>query len=156
MGVGGCCARIELRSGQRHVALARVFADLNLGKLRFCQRQRHMLAGRDHVELAWKQHDEPAGIVNPIGDASGIIAGPPVQIGPRRPHDRRPGILRDHQAGKAGNRFCAIKRQVGLDEERRPIFMQPVNGNGPPSVNGTPCAPTGSPSFDRPVTRKNT
>src|SRR6266404_1650400 len=25
-----------------------------------------------------------------------------------------------------------------------------------PGISGTPCAPTGSPSFDRPLTRKNT
>ena len=75
-----------------------MFPDLNFGKLRFRQRQWHMLAGRDHIELAWKQHDEPAGIANATGDASGVFAGAPVEIGARRSDDRRSRILRNHQA----------------------------------------------------------
>ena len=47
-----------------------------------------MLTGRDHIELAWKQHDEPAGISNAIGDAAGVFAGTPVEIGARRSDDR--------------------------------------------------------------------
>jgi hypothetical protein len=59
-----------------------------------------MLARRDHVELAWKQHHEPARIMNAIGDASGLLAGTPVEIGARGPDDRRSCILRNHQAVK--------------------------------------------------------
>jgi hypothetical protein len=38
--------------------------------------------------------------VNAIGNASGIITGAPVEIGARRPDDRRSRILRNHQAVK--------------------------------------------------------
>jgi hypothetical protein len=42
-----------------------------------------MPAGLDHVELAWKQHHEPTPMVKATGDATGVIAGPPVEIGAR-------------------------------------------------------------------------
>ena len=57
-----------------------------------------MPAGLDHVELAWKQHHEPTPMANATGDATGVIASPPVEIGARRSNDRRSRILRNHQA----------------------------------------------------------
>jgi hypothetical protein len=96
----GCNSGIDLGFGQIPIALAVVFPDLNFGKLRFRQRQRHMFPGRNHIELAWKQHDEPAGITNAIGDASGVFASAPVEIGARWSDDRRSRILRNHQAAE--------------------------------------------------------
>src|SRR5215475_2892748 len=89
-----------------------------------------MAAGLEQVELAWKQHHEPTPMANARGDATGVIAGPPVEIGARRSYDRRSRILRDHQAVERRNKFCAFDRQIGFDEEGRPVFMPPVDGNG--------------------------
>jgi hypothetical protein len=54
----------------------------------FGHRQRHVPAGLGHVEFARKQHHEPTGMANAIGDPSGAVAGPPVEIGARRSDDR--------------------------------------------------------------------
>jgi hypothetical protein len=113
------------------VPISVAFLELNFGKLRFRQRQRHMIAGRDHIELTWNEHNESAGMVNATSDASGVIPGTPVEIGTRRSDDRRSRILRNHQASERRNRLCALNRQIGFDEERRPVIMQPVDGNGP-------------------------
>ena len=62
--------------------------------------QRHMFARLDHIELSWKQHHESTRMANATGDPSGLIAGPPVEIGARRSNDRRARILRNHQAAE--------------------------------------------------------
>ena len=78
-----------------------VFAHLNeLEDLWFGRRQRHMPAGLGHIDLAWKQHHESTRMANAIGDPTGIVARPPVQIRTRRSDDRRSRILRNHQAPK--------------------------------------------------------
>src|SRR2546421_5092436 len=80
------------------VLLARRFdlalLDLDLGDVRLRYWQRHVLARLDHVELARKQHDEAARVADAAGDPGGIIASPPIKVGPRRPDDRRAGVLR--------------------------------------------------------------
>src|SRR5262245_21957993 len=76
-----------------------VFVDLHeLEDLWLGHRQRHMSAGLGHADLAWKQHHEATRMVNAIGDPTGIIAGPPIEIGARRSDDRRSRILRNHEA----------------------------------------------------------
>jgi len=76
-----------------------VFADLReLEDLWFGHRQRHMAAGRDHVEFARNQHRKATRMANAAGDATGIIAGTPVEIGARRSDDGRSRILRNHEA----------------------------------------------------------
>ena len=87
-------------AGKLHAALAGMFRDFDLGDLRFRHRQRHLAVGRDHVELARKQHHEAAGMANATGDATGVVASTPVEIGARRSDDRRSRILRDHQAAE--------------------------------------------------------
>ena len=59
-----------------------------------------MFARRDHIELAWQQHHEPARMANATGDPSGVIASTQIQIGARRSDDRRSRILRNHQAAE--------------------------------------------------------
>jgi len=44
---------------------------------------------------------------------------------------RRSRILHNHQAVKGCGTLCTFDRQIGFDEERCSIFMQPVDGNGP-------------------------
>ena len=76
-----------------------VFADLReLEDLWSGHRQRHMAAGRDHVEFARNQHRKATRMANAAGDATGIIAGTPVEIGARRSGDGRSRILRNHEA----------------------------------------------------------
>jgi hypothetical protein len=78
-----------------------VLADLReLEGLWFGRRQRHMPAGLGHIDHAWKQHHESTRMANAIRDATGFIAGAPVQIGARRSDDRRSRILRNHEATK--------------------------------------------------------
>jgi len=60
-------------------------------------RQRHMPASLGHIDLARKQHYEPTRMANAVGDATGIIAGAPIEIGARRSDDRRSRILRNHE-----------------------------------------------------------
>src|SRR5262249_20927898 len=75
-----------------------MFADLReLEGLWFGRRQRHMPACLGHIDLARKQHDESTRMANSIGDATGIIAGTPIEIGARRSDDRRSRILRNHE-----------------------------------------------------------
>jgi hypothetical protein len=77
-----------LVGGRIHFTLV-VFVDLNeFEDLWFGHRQRHMSAGLGHVEFARKQHHEPTGMANAIGDPCGVVAGPPVEIGARRSDDR--------------------------------------------------------------------
>ncbi len=83
------------------LAFAVRFVDFDLGDLRFRHRQRHVLAGRDHVEFARNEHREATGMANAAGDASGVIAGSPVEVGARRSHDRRSRVLRNHQPAEA-------------------------------------------------------
>ena len=90
-------------------------------------RQRHVLAGFDHVELARQQHDELPLLADAARDAAGAVAGAPIEIGARRPEDRGAGVLRDHQPAKLGHRLVAVDRQVGLDEERRAVDMHAVD-----------------------------
>src|SRR6478609_4359072 len=60
-----------LVGGRIHFTLV-VFVDLNeFEDLWFGHRQRHMSAGLGHVEFARKQHHEPTGMANAIGDPSG-------------------------------------------------------------------------------------
>jgi hypothetical protein len=59
-----------------------------------------MSAGLDHVEFARKKHHELTSMANATGDATCLIAGAPIDIGARRPDNRRSRILRDHQAVK--------------------------------------------------------
>src|SRR6476660_408815 len=92
--------RMNLCFSRFGVPLSVAFLELNFGKLRFRQRQRHMIAGRDHIELARNEHNESAGMVNATSDASGVIPGPPVEISTRRSDDRRSRILRNHQASE--------------------------------------------------------
>src|SRR5262249_51202043 len=109
-----------------------VFADLReLEGLWFGRRQRHMPAGLGHIDLARKQHHEPTRMANAVGDATGIIAGPPIEIGARRSDDRRSRILRNHEATEGRDRLHILGRQIGLYEERRPVCVQLVDGNGP-------------------------
>src|SRR5262245_6163174 len=103
--------------------------DFDFGGLWLWHRQWHMPAGRDHVELAWKQHHETTRMANAASDASRVIAGTPVEIGARRSHDRRSSILCNHQAAEGGDGLRALNRQSSFDEERRPVCMQPVDGN---------------------------
>src|SRR6516165_8684064 len=112
------------------VVPAVVFPDLNFGELRFWQWQRHTLAGLDHIQFAWQQHHEPGWMANATGNAAGVIAGTPVDVGARRPDDRRSRILRYHQPLE-GRTTCALDRQIGFDEERGPVLMQRVHGDGP-------------------------
>jgi len=115
-------------------------------------------AGRDHVELAWKQHHEPAGIVNAIGNASGIITGAPVEISARparRSQIPYPAQSLGGERVKQG--FVLSIAKLASMKNGVSIIMQAGQQQWDrPGVNGTPCAPTGSPSFDSPVTRKNT
>ena len=69
-------------------------------------------------------------MANAAGDATGIVAGAPVEIGARRSDDRRTGILRDHQAAERRRRLRALDRQIGFDEKRRAVFVHAVDGNG--------------------------
>jgi hypothetical protein len=69
-------------------------------------------------------------MANAPGNVAGVIAGTPVEIGARWPNDRGSRILRNHQALEGRSMFCALDRQIGLDEERGPVVMQPVNGDG--------------------------
>ena len=69
-------------------------------------------------------------MANAAGDATGLVAGAPVEIGARRSDDRRSRILRDHQAVEGRGELAALDRQIGFDEERRAVFMHPVDGNG--------------------------
>jgi hypothetical protein len=62
-----------------------LFPDLGVGNLRLRDRQRHVAAGLDHVELARKQHDEAAGMADATGDAGSIVAGAPIEVRARRP-----------------------------------------------------------------------
>ena len=79
-----------------------VFVGLHeLEDLWFGRRQRQMSAGLGHVDLAWKQHHEATRMADAIGDAAGVIARPPIEIGARRSDDRRSRILRNHEAAKA-------------------------------------------------------
>jgi hypothetical protein len=61
---------------------------------------------------------------------SGIIASAPVKVGPRGSNNRETCILRDHEAAERRNMLCRLDRQISFDEEWRPIFMQPIDGNG--------------------------
>jgi hypothetical protein len=72
-----------------------------------------------------------AGMPNATRDATGVIPGTPVEIGTRRSDDRRSRILRNHEASEGGNRLFALDRQISFDEERHPVIMLRVNGNGP-------------------------
>ena len=89
-----------------------------------------MLVDRDHIEFARKEHSESAGMPNATRNATSFIPGTPVEIGTRRSDDRRSRILRNHEASE-GNRLFALDRQIGFDEERCPVIMLRVDGNGP-------------------------
>jgi len=129
--IGGRRSRIGIRFGQIRVAFTILFSDRNGGKARFWERQWHVLAGRDHIKLTWKQHHEPARIVNAAGGASGGVAGAPVEIGARRSDDRRSRILCNHHAMERRNTVFVLNRQVGFNVERRPVIVQPINRNRP-------------------------
>ena len=111
-------------------SLRREDSPCQLGAVHTWHRQRHLAAGRDHVELARKQHHEATRMANATGDATGLIAGAPVEIGARRSDDRRSRILRNHQAAEGRGRLHALDRQIGFDEERRAVFVHPVDGDG--------------------------
>ena len=65
------------------------------------------------------------------GNAAGLIARPEINVGARRADNRRAGVLPDHQAAERRLRRRAFDRQVGLDEERRPIGVQrPIDRDG--------------------------
>src|SRR5262249_56369634 len=69
-------------------------------------------------------------MANAAGDAAGLVASAPVEIGARRSDDRRSRILRDHQAVEGRGGLAALDRQIGFDEERGAVFVPPVDGNG--------------------------
>src|SRR5919198_691206 len=71
---------LDLAGGLR-AAFAILFLDFRAGDLRFWYRQRHVLAGRDHVEFARKQHREATRVANAPGDAAGLLAGTQVEVG---------------------------------------------------------------------------
>jgi hypothetical protein len=52
-----------------------LFRDVELGNLRFRQRQRRLAGGRGDVERARQQHHEAAEMANAAGDATGLLAG---------------------------------------------------------------------------------
>jgi hypothetical protein len=47
-------------------------------------KQSRLAAGCSDIELARKQHHEEGGMANAAGDATGLVAGAPVEIGARR------------------------------------------------------------------------
>src|SRR4029077_15142791 len=75
---------------------------------------------------------EAAAMLEAAGDAPGFVAGAEIEIGARRPHDGRAGILRDGQAADRRHWLGILDRQVALDEERRAVFMHAVDGDGAP------------------------
>src|SRR5262249_23622221 len=112
------------------VLLAHFLADVERGDLRFRHRQRRLAAGCGDIELARNEHHEAAEMANAPGDATGLVAGAPIEIGARRSDDRRSRILRDHQALEGRGGLTALDRQIGFDEERRAVLVHPVDGNG--------------------------
>ena len=61
------------------------------------------------------------------------IPGAPKDVGAGWPHDRRAGVLGDHQPVKVDPALLVGKRQVGLNKKRRTVHMQrAIDGNRPP------------------------
>jgi len=71
-------------------------------------------------------------MMDPARELACLIAGAEVDIGARRTHNGRAGILSDHQPSKAGTPLRVGERQMSLDEERGALHMQrAVDGNRP-------------------------
>jgi hypothetical protein len=104
--VSGPHSLIDLRSIR--IAIAIVLSHSNFGRVRLRHRQRHVLTRRDHIELPWKQHHEPAAIANAPSNARSVIPGAPVQIGACRSNYGGSRILGDHQAAEKRSRVCAL------------------------------------------------
>src|SRR4051812_16240854 len=101
-----------------------------LGDHWFWQRQRHLFAGFDHVELTRQQHHEAPLVTDAASDAAGLVSGAPIKIRARGPENGGAGILRHHQAAKFCGWSCALDRQVRLDGKRRSPKRPPFHRNG--------------------------
>src|SRR5207245_7390905 len=109
------------------LGLALLLLDFGLGDIRVCHRQRHVLAGLDHVELARKQHDEASGMADATGDPRGIIAGPPIEVGARWPDDGRAGVLRAHLQAERRVGLRTLDRQARIAEEWRAVHVDLID-----------------------------
>jgi hypothetical protein len=57
-------------------------------------------------------------------DLAGSLSGAKIEVGPGRADNRRPGILRDHEASERRLAESARLRHIGFDKEWRPVAMQ--------------------------------
>ena len=90
-------------------------------RLRPCRRQRRFLGAERRVDRARHQHEEAARVLEPPGDGAGVDAGAEINVGARRADDGGAGVLRQHHAAERRHRGFILKRQLGLDPERRAI-----------------------------------
>src|SRR4029077_14847664 len=81
---------------------------------RLCWRKGHLRSRCYGVELAWHQHREFTRVTEPPRDLARRAAGSPINVGARRTHDGRAGVLSDHQTIKAGGPLLTIERQARL------------------------------------------
>src|SRR5262245_30976108 len=69
-------------------------------------------------------------MANAPSNASGIIAGTPVEISAGRPDDGGARILSDHQAVERRTPVCAVERQTRFYEKWRAVIMYAVDRDG--------------------------
>src|SRR5437660_1779047 len=91
-----------------------MFLDFDLENLRFGHRQRHIPGGGNHVELAWKQHHEPARMPNTTGDATDRGIG--VTVVRIVVDAQRRAVLEDY-----------ARRAFNLDREDVEWILEPAN-----------------------------
>src|SRR5262252_1514538 len=84
----------------------------------------------DRVEFTGHQQGEFAGMMDMISELACSVPGAPKDIGAGWTHDRRAGVLGDHQSIKREAPLLAGKWQLGLDEKWRAVHVQRVvDGN---------------------------
>ena len=91
---------------------------------RHTQRQRLIACRQRRIERARQEHREGARIADAAGHSRRLGAGAEIDIGARRPDDRRPGILGEDETAKFRRRFFVGDRQIGANEERRAVHVQ--------------------------------
>src|SRR5262249_12579474 len=132
------------------------FLDVAAIGLRFWRRQWHVAACRDHVEFARKEHREAARMTNTTGERAGSSPAPQYRSARAGPTTADPVSCAIISRLKADTTFTLSIGRLASMKNGVPYSCSRSTAMERPGVNGTPCAPTGSPSFDSPVTRKNT
>src|SRR5215469_5720659 len=62
------------------------------------------------IDLAGNEHHHPAAMTDPAGGVSSLVAGPEIQVGPRRSDNGRSGILGNHESIKGNAGAIAAER----------------------------------------------